>query len=117
MSNRKLGRNDRLTLARDIDRVFAEGTWSRKGCVNAGAVANSLGYSRLGVGVSSRMCNAVRRNRLKRLIREAFRLNRDALPRGLDIFVTATRIDSTSKQVAEDLISAGRKLVEKMDVK
>ena len=116
MANRKLRKRDRLTLARDIDRIFAEGTWSRKGCVNAGAVANGLGYSRLGVGVSSRMCNAVQRNRLKRLIREAFRLNRDALPRSLDIFVTATRVDSTSEQVAEDLIGAGRKLVAKMEV-
>lgn len=41
--------------------------------------------ARLGVSVSKDHGGAVRRNKLKRLLREAFRLERHALPPGLDL--------------------------------
>lgn len=41
--------------------------------------------SRLGVSVSKDHGGAVRRNKLKRLLREAFRLERHLLPAGVDV--------------------------------
>jgi ribonuclease P protein component len=45
---------------------------------------------RLGIVVSRRAGNAVRRNRAKRLIREAFRATRDLWMPGLDLVVIVT---------------------------
>lgn len=45
------------------------------------------GPPRLGVVASRKVGCAVMRNRAKRLVREAFRLHQDALPRGLDVVV------------------------------
>jgi ribonuclease P protein component len=50
-------------------------------------VANGLARSRLGIALSRGWKNAVARNRTKRLIREAFRTHKAALPKGLDLIV------------------------------
>jgi len=55
-------------------------------------VAPSRGeLSRLGVTVSRKVGGAVERNRIKRIAREHFRLNRRMLPRPLDINLIARK--------------------------
>ena len=51
------------------------------------AAANGLPHPRVGLSVSRKVGNAVVRNRWKRLLREAFRLHRHALPVGLDFIL------------------------------
>ena len=53
------------------------------------SVPNEAGEARLGMAVGIRTAgNAVRRNRLRRLIRESFRMHRQEIP-ALDVLVTA----------------------------
>lgn len=51
---------------------------------------NGLSGSRLGISVHKAIRGAVRRNRMKRMIREVFRLRRDLFPRGCDIVITVS---------------------------
>ena len=52
------------------------------------AVENGLDHTRLGVSIGKKKVKlAVGRNRIKRLVREAFRLNKAAIPPGVDLVV------------------------------
>ena len=51
--------------------------------------ANSLEYNRLGISVSKKVGNSVVRHRVTRLIREAYRLNKDCICSGYDIVFVA----------------------------
>lgn len=62
------------------------------------ACENELPYLRLGLSVSRKNGNAVHRNRMRRLYREAFRLARSQLPTGLDLVLIPRRPEIPSLQ-------------------
>ncbi|MCL7487122.1 MAG: ribonuclease P protein component [Desulfobulbaceae bacterium] len=51
-------------------------------------LANDLSRSRLGISVHRLIRGAVRRNRMKRIIREIYRLHQDLFPGSCDIVFT-----------------------------
>lgn len=81
----------RLTRRADFFRAFKERSAARGPLFTVRVAANTLAFPRLGISVARAAGIAVSRNRVKRLLREAFRLNRDALPQGFDLVVVVSR--------------------------
>ena len=73
---------------------------------------NEPGPTRLGVTVSRKVGPAVIRNRIKRLIREAFRLQQHRLPATLDMVVVAKRNarNATYAEIERELVTGARSL-------
>lgn len=67
---------------------------------------------RLGVTVTRKVGKAVKRNRIKRLVREAYRRERASLPVGIDMVWVAKRdaVDGTLDAVVHDMRSLGDRL-------
>ena len=77
----------RLRKPGEFKRVYATGRRIANEFFTVNTQPNELGLARLGMSVAVRaMGNAVRRNRVRRMIRESFRLNQAILP-ALDIVI------------------------------
>src|SRR5690606_6730533 len=66
--------------------------------------------TRLGITVTKKVGNAVRRNRVKRCVREAFRLHRELFPQGFDVVFIAkqgAQVEGTAQVVSELEAAAG----------
>ena len=98
----------RIVRENDFKKVFSEGARARGAALVVVVRENGLPESRLGLSVGKSIWkSAVRRNRVRRVFREAFRLNRRELPAGLDVVM----IPPVPK-LEPDLAVVGRELVE-----
>lgn len=89
--DRRLRPEHRLARRRDIDLVWRRGRRYSGPLLRLHVRANGLPHSRLAMSVPARLCNAVLRNRWRRLLRESFRLRPDAVGPGLDLLAVPLR--------------------------
>jgi len=88
MKSLGLSKKERITNAKEFEQVYKNGVIINSGCLIIRSRPNKLGYSRLGIAVSKKLFpSAVTRNRIKRLIREAFRLGKQQIPKGMDLII------------------------------
>ncbi len=97
-----------IKLNKDFKRLYYRGKSVVRGNLVVYALKNRSDSNRLGITCGKAVGKAVKRNRVKRLLREGYRLMEDRLLNGYDIVLVARTRAVTSKQkhIIKDLEQA-----------
>jgi ribonuclease P protein component len=80
---------DRLKKLAEFEAVYGAKAVKRAGPLRVHAMPNERGHHRLGLSVGGRAGGAVVRARIKRMLRESFRLTRQNWPAAYDVVVVS----------------------------
>lgn len=94
MSKYSLKKSEHLRKNSDFKKVYSKGRSCADHFIVLFILPNDLGKNRIGLSVSAKVGKATKRNRVKRLFREVYRLNKDKLIQGIDLIFLA-RKDAT----------------------
>ncbi|MFI4853951.1 MAG: ribonuclease P protein component [Phycisphaerales bacterium JB065] len=101
-------RRHRLGHKREFDAVYEAKVRKHRGSLTVFALPNELPHHRLGLSVPKRVGSAPQRNRVKRCLREAFRLLQEEIPKrnghGYDFVVAVRPHDGLSEPEYRELL-------------
>jgi len=107
--------HERIKNPADFRQAFDRRRSVSDGALIIYGVENGLDHPRLGISVSrKKVRRATARNRIKRLIREAFRLHKAELAPGMDLVVLPRGGDLTFAQAQQAIASLGRDLARRL---
>jgi ribonuclease P protein component len=100
----------RLRGRERIGQLFAEGNGGASRRVLVKALPNTDGQTRVAAVAGKKLGCAVKRNRMRRRLRAAFRTNRDRLPQGCDFALVARKglLEASWPEVVRDVEKAMR---------
>jgi len=97
MKKQAFGKTERVRKKKNYVTIYQKGVRVHSSNFTVILNPNPSGEKRLGLAVSKKVGNAATRNRIKRLLREFFRLNKDTLPDSKDMVIIAKKDVSSLK--------------------
>jgi ribonuclease P protein component len=91
MGKLSFGKREKIRKRRDYVTIYQQGVRLYSDHFIIVVHRNNVGLKRLGITVTKKVGNAVKRNRIKRLIREFFRRNKVTLRDSQDVVIIAKR--------------------------
>ena len=101
-----------LTASPEFERVYRRGSVYRGRLFSVHVLPNTVGKPRLGLSVSKKVGTAVKRNGVRRRLKEIFRSSATGLPGNLDFVVSArpAAADASFDELKEEFLRSLHKL-------
>lgn len=113
-----LSKKQRIDKSTEFDRIYARKLRVSDRFLLVFAARNECDVTRFGLSVSRKHGNAIERNRIKRLLREAFRLSQHELPSGWDlVLIPRQGADATLEDFRNSLLRLTEDLQRKFEKK
>lgn len=87
-------KGERILKSQDFTRVRKDGKRIYSRSFTVFILSNTLGKKRLGLSVGAKVADSPGRNRVKRLIREFFRLNKGSFPESSDVLISVKTVEN-----------------------
>jgi ribonuclease P protein component len=108
--------HEHLRRPADFQAVYDRRRSAADGTLVVYARENGLAHSRVGLSVSKKFGSAVRRNRIRRLLREAYRLTKEGLPAGYDLILIPRPLDDYELDaIRHSLVKLAKQAVRKIE--
>ena len=105
-------RSTSLTGSPKFERVYRKGLVYRGRLFSVHILPNTVGRPRLGLSISKKVGTAVKRNRVRRRLKEVFHSSAVRLPGGLDFVISARPAagEASFEELNEEFLQSLRKL-------
>ncbi len=98
-----------LKKSSEFQRLFKSGKWYGDGVLSIYIEKNSKDSNRVGVAVGRKIAKSVKRNRIKRLIKESYRIHEKEINQGYNIIVVCKKDIDVEKinfnEIEKNLVS------------
>ena len=109
-----MGKVYKLKENREFLKIYRKGRYAVSNSLTVYVKTNFFKINRIGITASSKYGNAVRRNRVRRLIYESWRLLENQLITGYDFVIVARKTNNTDKptlwQIHKEMLYLMKKL-------
>lgn len=107
----KMNNTESLKKNNEFKRLFLKGKWYKGKYLVVYFLKNRLEINRLGIAVGSKKITIVERNRIRRVIRESYRINEERFNIGYDIVILWKGSEKEIKlsEIENDLLNLFKK--------